>query len=112
LRSGEDTANKEGVEGMNWEIGYLIGWIGILLGVAVPIPQLIKIIRTQRLKDISRGTYIFLVCALSCYLIHAVYIQSLVFIVAQSLNLTTNSIILILLIRNSMKRKYDYSRTD
>ena len=81
------------------DLGYLIGWVGVAFGLCVPIPQLIKIFKTKSLSDISIGTYIFLVCCLMCYLIHAIYIESLVFTVAQSINLTTNGIILMLLIR-------------
>lgn len=72
-------------------------------GVCVPIPQLIKIFKTHSLNDISLWTYIFLVFCLSCYLIHAIYIKSTVFTIAQSFNLITNSTILVLLIRNRAK---------
>lgn len=82
---------------MTWE--YVIGWIGVGFGLAVPIPQIIKIIRTKSLNDISKHTYIFLCCALVCYLLHAIYIKSLVFTVAQAINLTTNGVILGLLMR-------------
>jgi len=84
-------------------IGYWIGWVGVGFGLLVPLPQLIKIIKTKSLDDIALGTYIFLFCCLACYLIHAIYIQSPVFIVAQAVNVTTNSIILGLLIRHRIK---------
>lgn len=82
------------------DFGYIIGWCGVAFGLLVPIPQLIKIFKTRKLSDVSLGTYTFLVCCLICYLIHAIYIQSIVFTVAQSINLTTNSIIWILLMRH------------
>jgi len=81
------------------DIGYLIGWTGVLLGIGVPIPQLRRILKTKRANDVSLGTYILLCGALICYLIHAIHISAPVFIVAQSINLTTNSIILVLLFR-------------
>lgn len=81
------------------ELGYLVGWVGVAFGLLVPIPQLIKIKRTGKCGDVSIGTYVFLCCCLICYLIHAIYIESLVFTIAQSINLATNGIILILLIR-------------
>ena len=81
------------------DFGYLVGWVGVGLGICVPIPQLLKIHRTGRTNDISIKTYIFLVCALACYLAHAIYIGSLVFTVAQSVNLTINTAILIYLRR-------------
>ena len=86
------------------EFGYIIGWVGVGFGLLVPLPQLIKIIKTKSLDDISLGTYVFLFCCLTCYLIHAIYIRSPVFIVAQAVNVTTNSIILILLIRHRLRR--------
>lgn len=86
------------------EFGYIIGWVGVGFGLLVPLPQLIKIIKTKSLKDISLGTYVFLFIALMCYLIHAIYIKSPVFIVAQAVNVTTNSIILILLVRHRLRR--------
>ncbi|MBA7639463.1 hypothetical protein ES703_47121 [subsurface metagenome] len=86
------------------EFGYIIGWVGVAFGLLVPLPQLIKIIKTKSLNDIALGTYIFLFCCLMCYLIHAIYIKSPVFIVAQAMNLTTNSIILILLVRHRLRR--------
>lgn len=85
------------------DVGYIIGWLGVLFGLVVPLPQLRKMVRTRSLGDISLGTYGFLVLALICYLVHAIYIHSLVFTVTQSLNLITNGIILVLLIRHKIK---------
>ena len=82
------------------DLGYLIGWLGVALGLLVAPPQLYKIIKTGRTKDISLVTYIFLCLALVCYLIHAIHIQAMVFIVAQAINLTTNTAILVIMIRN------------
>ena len=82
------------------EVGYLIGWCGVGLGLAVAPPQLLKIKRTGRVDGISFHTYLFLVLALSCYLIHAIYIGSVVFQVAQASNLIVNSIILNILWRH------------
>lgn len=86
-------------------IGYWVGWIGVAFGLFVAPPQLWKIIKTKRTDGISLMTYIFLFLALLCYLIHAIYIKSPVFVVAQSINLTTNGIILWLLIRSRFCEK-------
>lgn len=77
--------------------------MGVGFGVAVPIPQLLKIRRTGRTNDISLKTYIFLICALVCYLAHAIYISAIVFIVAQSVNIAMNGIILMLLRRGKWR---------
>jgi len=80
-------------------MGELIGWLGVFWGLLVAPPQLYKIIKHKTVNGISLLTYVALCCALVCYLIHAIYIGSLVFTVAQSINLTTNSVILIMLLR-------------
>lgn len=78
----------------------IVGWVGVLCGLLVAPPQLWKIIKTGKCSDISLYTYSFLCLALICYLLHAIYIESLVFITAQSINLVTNGVILWFLIRN------------
>ena len=87
------------------DFGYVAGWIGVALGLCVPVPQLIQIVKTRKLRDISLGTYSLLCGAIACYLIHAIYISAEVFVVAQSINLVTNTVILILLIRNKRRDK-------
>ncbi len=77
----------------------LIGWVGVLVGLTVPLPQLAHIIKTGRVKNVSVGTYILLEIAMACYLIHAIYISAPVFIVAQGVNLVNNGVILFLLVR-------------
>lgn len=74
-----------------------MGWAGVLVGIAVPLPQLVHIVKTRRVKNVSVGTYILLEIAMFFYLVHAIYISAPVFIVAQSFNLTTNGVILALL---------------
>jgi len=78
--------------------GYAIGWIGVGFGLLVPIPQILKILQGGTVDGIALFTYVFLVICLSCYLVHAIYIKSKVFITAQSINLVNNAIVLILLI--------------
>jgi uncharacterized protein with PQ loop repeat len=80
-------------------MGEIIGWCGFCLGAFVAPAQLLRIIKTKEVKGISLTTYIFLVCAMTCYLLHAISIKSPVFVTAQSVNLLTNLIILVLLIR-------------
>ena len=79
---------------------FIIGWLGVMFGLLVAPPQLYKILKTGNIEGISLCTYTFLALALVCYLIHAIYIRDTVFITAQAINLTTNSVILYLLVRN------------
>ena len=81
--------------------GYIVGYLGILSGLLVAPPQLLKILRTKNIDGISYTTYVFLVLALILYLLHAIYIQSPVFIVAQSLNLVSNTAILVIMLRRN-----------
>jgi uncharacterized protein with PQ loop repeat len=82
------------------ELGYIVGYMGILFGLGVAPAQLVKIIKTGKSADISLVTYVFLCLALFCYLLHAIYIKSPVFITAQAINLVVNGIILIYLFRH------------
>jgi len=79
---------------MSVDLGFWIGWVGVGFGVAVPVPQLLKIRRTGRTKDISFKTYVLLISALACYLAHAIHIGSIVFTVAQSVGLVINVAVL------------------
>lgn len=87
----------------DFSLGYIVGYCGVLLGLCVPIPQLIKIIKTKKLADVSLGTYAILMACLICYLTHAIYISAEVFICAQSVNLCTNGVIFVLLIKDRRK---------
>jgi len=84
------------------EFGYIIGWFGVGFGLLVPIPQLLKL-RNHKGGSVAVGTYGLLICCLVCYLLHAIYIKAEVFVVAQSINLVTNSTILGILLRRKMK---------
>ena len=80
------------------KLGSKVGWLGVGFGFLVGPFQLLRIIITHETIGISLHTYIFLVLALSCYLFEAVRIRSKVFIAAQSINLITNTAILIYLL--------------
>jgi len=86
------------------DYGYIVGVLGIITGLLVAPPQLIKILKTNSSKDVSTFTYLFLCIALVFYLLHAIYIKSIVFTIAQSINLTFNSIILVVLLKHRGRR--------
>ena len=77
----------------------LIGWVGVVFVTTCSIPQLIKIIKTGRSRDVSATTYALLVAGMFCYLIYAVHIEDAVFIVSNSIGLVANGTILALKIR-------------
>ena len=72
------------------------GWIGICIGQLVPWFQIAQLYKSKKSKDVSTGTYVALITALSFYWIHAVDIRDPAFITAQSLALFSNSVALIL----------------
>ena len=77
----------------------MIGWISVVLGVSIGIPQLIKIIRTREVKHISKLTYVLVILTSTGYLYHAIEIGDWVFITSNSLSIIINSIVLGLLYR-------------
>jgi len=81
-------------------IDTIVGTLGLCLGLFVAPVQLLRIIKTKQIDGISLITYIFLEGALICYLIHAIFLKDAIFIIAQSVNLVTNLVILILLIKH------------
>ena len=85
------------------DYAHLIGWIAVFFGVCVPIPQLYRMLKTGKSKDVSMLTYVFLCTAMTGYLILAIYINEPVFIVAQSVNLLTNSMILAVKVKRGLK---------
>lgn len=79
---------------------YYSGWVGIVIGQFVPWFQIIKIRKSRKAKDVSINAYIFLVAAIVFYLLHAIDIGDLVFIVAQCLALFSNALALFLIYKN------------
>ena len=68
-------------------ISEIIGWIGVVLGVAVAVPQLIKSIKAKSTKGVSKGAYQLLFLCMLCYLVRAIAIKELIFIVSNVVNL-------------------------
>ncbi len=65
----------------------IIGWIGVALGVCVSVPQLCQILRTRRAGDVSVWTYRLLLAVCLCYLVRAVAIGELIFVVSNAVNI-------------------------
>lgn len=65
----------------------IIGWIGVVLGIAVAVPQLIKSIKAKSTKGVSKGTYQLLFLCMLCYLVRAIAIKEPIFIVSNIINL-------------------------
>lgn len=74
----------------------IIGWIGVLFGLFISVPQIIKSIKEKSTKGVSVATYILLFLAVSCYLVRAIAIQEAIFIVSNSFNLVVTTTMLTL----------------
>jgi len=70
----------------NW-LSEIIGWIGVVLGVAVAVPQLVKSLRAKSTKGVSKSAYQLLFLCMLCYLVRAIAIKELIFIVSNTINL-------------------------
>lgn len=65
----------------------IIGWIGVVLGILISVPQLIKSIKEKSTKGLSKQTYQLLFLTVLCYLVRAIAIKEPIFIVSNSINL-------------------------
>ncbi len=74
----------------------LIGWIGVVTGIIVSFPQLIKSYKTKSTEGVSKGTYQLLFLTMLCYLIRAIAIKEVIFIVSNAVNLVITGMVLYL----------------
>ena len=74
----------------------IIGWIGVLLGIFVSVPQAIKSIKEKSTKGVSLHAYQLLFLTVLCYLIRAIAIKEPIFIVSNAVNLIVTGIVLYL----------------
>ena len=86
------------------EITILIGFIGLALGLCVNPLQIIKILKTKNVNGISKGTYYTLTGVMICYLVRAIAINELVFIISNALGIISCTITLILLYKYGDKK--------
>ena len=77
-------------------ISEIIGWIGVVLGILVSIPQLIKSIKEKSTKGVSLHAYQLLFLTVLCYLIRAISIREPIFIVSNAVNLVITVVVLYL----------------
>lgn len=74
----------------------LIGWAGVIVGITVSVPQLIKSWKEKSTQGISKHTYQLLFLTILCYLIRAIAIKELIFIVSNAINLIITAMVLYL----------------
>lgn len=74
----------------------IIGWIGVIIGIIVSLPQLIKSYREKSTQGVSKRTYQLLFLTMSCYLTRAIAIREMIFIVSNAINLIITALVLYL----------------
>lgn len=77
-------------------ISEIVGWLGVIIGIIVSVPQLVKSWREKSTDGLSIGTYQLLFLAVLCYLIRAIAIKEMIFIVSNAVNLVITAIVLYL----------------
>lgn len=86
-------------------ISKLIGWLGFFFGMFISVPQVIKSIRTKSTQGVSKLTYILLLLACACYVIRAMAIKEVIFIVSNAFQIVVAGTMLYLM------RKYKTEET-
>lgn len=74
----------------------IIGWVGVILGILVSVPQAIKSIKEKSTKGVSLRAYQLLFLTVLCYLIRAIAIREPIFIVSNAVNLILTGVVLYL----------------
>ncbi len=88
------------------DFGYVIGWVGLVFAICIPIPQLVKTYRTKSVRDLNPLTNMLIVMWMACSIVYAVYIKDLIFIISQGFGLVINAILLALIIRYRITHKW------
>jgi uncharacterized protein with PQ loop repeat len=81
------------------DISKLVGWIGFSFGMFISVPQVIKSIRSKSTEGVSKLTYILLFLACSCYVVRALAIHEMIFIISNAFQIIVASTMLYLMER-------------
>ena len=79
----------------------LIGIMATVFAVSSSIPQIIKSIKTRKTDDVSIWLVIVLIIGLSLWVVYGIGINDLVIIIANSIAVCINTVLLILKIKYS-----------
>ncbi len=80
-------------------LGEAVGWLGVLVGVCVNLPQAWTIYRRKSCQDVNPNTYRLLLLCVVCYFLHALYIHAWVFVVSNGFAVRVASTVLLLIRR-------------
>lgn len=70
----------------------ILGWIGVVLGTFISLPQLVKTIKEKTTKGLSKGTFQLLFVTILCYLIRSIVIKEPIFIVSNAIGLLVTAV--------------------
>lgn len=73
-------------------VSEIIGWIGVILGMFISFPQVIKTIKGKTTKGLSKHTFYLLFITILCYLIRSIAIREPIFIVSNLISLVITAI--------------------
>jgi MtN3 and saliva related transmembrane protein len=82
----------------------IIGYVAAFLTTGSFLPQVIKTIKTGDTSGISLWMYSMFVCGIFLWLIYTIYLENLTMIIANSITLFLSSIVLVIKIKNIIKR--------
>jgi len=82
------------------ELFTVLGFIAIIIMNGSAIPQIIKVIKTRKVKDLHIGRDIMLLAGCSLYLIYAIHRQDPVVIVSNCWGITMFVILIVLQIKH------------
>ncbi len=87
---------------MPWLIRLIVGWAAVVLTAIQFIPQVIKSLKTRKLRDVSLGTFLLIIVTAFTWLIYGIYESDIVIIAANAL------VLLSALIITTLKLKYKH----
>lgn len=67
----------------------IIGSVGTILALIVNIPQVIKMIRTKKSKDVSLWTYVILFMTCICNFIYVLSLKDIILIIRALIGVTS-----------------------
>lgn len=85
------------------DISLVLGSLGVALALIAYIPQIRHLIREQCVAGLSQRAYMLWFAAAALLLVRAGWVQDVVFIVLQTLNVLTTGIILWYIVRYAGK---------
>lgn len=82
----------------------VVGWVAVLVGMTVALPQLVRLARTRKVDGLSLTSWRSILAANIAWLAHGIRLDQVALIVTNSVGLCSTLLILILLARQFRRR--------